>query len=110
VLNFLTSLARTGIPAAWGALVAWLSARGLAADVIATVNDPALSAALVASALAVITTAVYAVVRLVEVSLPKFLGRFLPAEITGAVTKFVLVLLLGVPTQPEYNRPPVDQD
>jgi hypothetical protein len=43
------------------------------------------------------------VVRLVEVSLPKFLGRFLPAEVAAAVNKFVLVLLLGVPTPPVYD-------
>ena len=48
MLNFLISLVRTGVPSLWGALVAWLTARGLAADVVATVSDPALSAALVA--------------------------------------------------------------
>lgn len=103
MLNFLTSLVRTGIPSLWGALVAWLSARGLADEVVAAVNDPALSAALVAGGLAVISTAVYAVVRAIELNLPKFLGRFLPADVVDTVTKFVLVLLLGVPRAPEYS-------
>ncbi|GLY55179.1 hypothetical protein [Lentzea sp. NBRC 102530] len=102
MLNFLISLVRTGLPALWGGLVAWLSARGLAADVVATVSDPALVAALVAGGLAVVTTAVYAVVRVVEMHLPKFLAKFLPAEVVDAVSKTVLVVLLGVPRAPEY--------
>lgn len=103
MLNFLVSLVRTGIPYLWGALVAWLTARGLADEVIATVNDPAFAAALVAGGLAVVTTAVYAVVRVIELNLPKFLSRFLPRDIVDTVTKFVLVLLLGVPKAPAYS-------
>jgi hypothetical protein len=110
LLNLLTSIVRTGLPYLWGAVVAWLSARGLAADVLATIDDQSLRGALVLGALAVVTTAVYALVRVVEVSLPKVLARFLPAEVAGAVIKVVLMLLVGVPSQPEYHRPPVGED
>jgi hypothetical protein len=103
VLNFLVSLARTGIPSVWGALVSWLAARGLGDDVLATVNDPAWSGALVVGAVGVITTAVYALVRVIELNLPRVLSRFLPADVVEGVNRFVVVLLLGVPRSPDYR-------
>lgn len=109
MLNLLTSIARTGIPYLWGSLVTWLTARGLFENVLVVLDSPAWRGAVVAAVLTVVTTSVYALVRLVEDVLPDVLGKFLPPEIVGAVTKVVLVLLIGVPTQPEYNRPPVDE-
>lgn len=102
MLQFFTALARTGIPYLWGGLVAWLTARGWLVDVVATVGDPVWQGAIVTAVVAAITSAVYAVVRLVEDKLPRLLARVLPVDVAGAVSRVLLVLLIGVPTPPVY--------
>jgi hypothetical protein len=106
VLTFLLSVVRTGVPYVWGAVAAWLAGHGLFADAVATVSDPAWLAAVVVAALAVVSTAVYAVVRLVEIHLPALLVRFLPPDVAGAVVRLVTLVLLGSQAQPTYTAPP----
>jgi len=105
VLAFVLSVVRTGVPYVWGAVAAWLAGRGLFADAVATFQDPAWLAAVVVAALAVVSTAVYAVVRLVEIHLPKLLG-FLPPDVAAAVVRLVTLVLLGSQSQPTYPAPP----
>jgi hypothetical protein len=105
VLNFLVSVVRTGVPYLWGALVAWLTARGLGADVVAVIDDPQWQGAVSAALITVVTTAVYVVVRLIEQNLPRLLTRFLPDNVVDTVTKLLLVLLIGVPREPSYTKP-----
>ena len=102
MLQFLTALARTGVPYLWGGVVTWLAARGLLVDVLATISDPAWQGAVVTAVVTAISTGVYALVRLIEAKLPPLLARVLPVDVAGAVARVVLVLLIGVPTPPVY--------
>lgn len=104
MLNFLTSTVRTGVPYIWGLAVAWLAGQGGLFAELAGAVDPAWQQLVAGAALAVVTTAMYAVVRVIEQNLPRILGRFLPADVVDTVVKLVLVLLIGVPKQPTYDR------
>lgn len=105
-MNFATSVVRTGVPYVWGVLVAWLAARGLPDEVLASVNDPKWSAAVVSAGVVAITTAVYALARVIELHLPRVLRAVgLPDEVVTAASNVVLVLLLGVPRPPDYTGP-----
>lgn len=105
LLNFLTSVVRTGVPYLWGLVVAWLATRGGVFAELAGAVDPAWQDLVTGATLAVVTTAVYAVVRVIEQKLPAILGKVLPPDVVGTVVKLVLVLLIGVPKQPVYDRP-----
>jgi hypothetical protein len=51
-----------------------------------------------------VTTAVYALARVVELHLPRVLRAVgLPDEVVNAASNVVLVLLLGVPRPPDYS-------
>lgn len=81
---YLTSVARTVIPSAWGALISWAVYTGLLPD---TLRDQALGFASVL--VAVVIALYYAVVRLVEAQ------TWWPAWLSA--------VLLGAPTVPVYR-------
>lgn len=102
MINYLISVVRTAVPTGWGLLVAWLVGAGvITAEVAGTATGwgPAIAGGLVL----LVTTACYAGVRLVETKLPDLLAKVLPVELAGAVTKLILVALVGIPKQPDYQ-------
>jgi hypothetical protein len=104
LLDLLISTLRTKIPYLWGLIVSWLTAKGVLTEAAAAaLTGDTAAAALVGAVLLVITTATYVVVRLVEINLPKILGKFLPADTVATVVKYVIRVLLGSSQSPTYT-------
>lgn len=109
MLDLLISTVRTKIPVFWGLIVAWLTAKGVLTDATAAaITGDTAQAALVGAVLLVITTATYVVVRLIEITLPKILGKILPPDVVATVVKYVTRVLLGSAKPPTYARQPVE--
>ncbi len=102
MLNLITSTVRTFVPYAMGLVVSWLVAHDLitaaVADQLTGWSTPLAGAVVLA-----VTTTWYVLVRLVELHLPKLLARLLPAEYAAAVARWVVVVLVGSPKQPDYT-------